>query len=296
MENTKKKSRKKWVIIGAVIVVAVLFICTILVIFSRNDVRFKLESILGLNRTKVEVKEVKAGEIETSLVNVSELEGIENVELNQSLMLINTKNTLSENFEADVSEYKDTGVLMNSCIVNDYGKMSADIVEKFGVKLFVMSSFRTASEQEEISDEQGGDTAQVSGASEHQSGLALDVYVTGFAGEGFLKSDVGKWVNENCWKYGFIVRYGYGKSDVTGINFEPWHIRFVGFPHAEIMYQNNLSLEEYFDSLEDGKFYSYGDYVFSRQSGEDLEIPSDCGSVVISSDNAGGYVITGTMS
>lgn len=210
MENTKKKSRKKWVIIGAVIVVAVLFICTILVIFSRNDVRFKLESILGLNRTKVEVKEVKAGEIETSLVNVSELEGIENVELNQSLMLINTKNTLSENFEADVSEYKDTGVLMNSCIVNDYGKMSADIVEKFGVKLFVMSSFRTASEQEEISDEQGGDTAQVSGASEHQSGLALDVYVTGFAGEGFLKSDVGKWVNENCWKYGFIVRYGYG--------------------------------------------------------------------------------------
>lgn len=83
---------------------------------------------------------------------------------------------------------------------------------------------------------------------------------------------------------------------MTGINFEPWHIRFVGFPHAEIMYQNNLSLEEYFDSLEDGKFYSYGDYVFSRQSGEDLEIPSDCGSVVISSDNAGGYVITGTMS
>lgn len=294
MEKEKKKSRKKWVILGAVIVVAVLLICVILAIFSRNDVRFKLKSVLKIGRSGVEIS--LTDNVETQKMTFEEFTKGENVVYNQSLMLINSEKTLSNDFVADVSEYKDTGVLMNSCMVEDYGKMSAEIIDKFGTKLFVMSSFRTAQEQEEISDEQGSDTAQVSGASEHQSGLALDVYVSGFAGEGFLKSDVGVWVNENCWKYGFIVRYGYGKSDITGIDFEPWHIRYVGFPHAEIIYNNSLSLEEYFEQLEVGKFYKYGSYIITRQQGEDLEIPSGCESFVISDDNAGGYVITGKLS
>lgn len=294
MEKEKKKSRKKWVILGAVIVVAVLLICVILAIFSRNDVRFKLKSVLKIGRSGVEIS--LTDNVETQKMTFEEFTKGENVVYNQSLMLINSEKTLSNDFVADVSEYKDTEVLMNSCMVEDYGKMSAEIIDKFGTKLFVMSSFRTAQEQEEISDEQGSDTAQVSGASEHQSGLALDVYVSGFAGEGFLKSDVGVWVNENCWKYGFIVRYGYGKSDITGIDFEPWHIRYVGFPHAEIIYNNSLSLEEYFEQLEVGKFYKYGSYIITRQQGEDLEIPSGCESFVISDDNAGGYVITGKLS
>lgn len=291
MEKAKKNSKKKWIVLGgAFIVIAVLVIVGV-ILFSRNDVKFKLESKLGLNRTSVELRKLENGEISTEMMSFEDFLKLDNVQENQSLMLINGENLLSGDFEADIGEYKDTGVLMNVCMRDDYAKMSAEIIEKFGTKLFVMSSFRTAEEQDEILSEQGSDTAQKSGASEHQSGLALDVYVSGFAGEGFLKSDVGKWVNENCWKYGFVVRYGYGKSDVTGIEFEPWHIRYVGYPHAEIMYQNNLSLEEYLESLENGEFYSFGGYIITRQKGDKLEIPTSCESIVISSDNAGGYVI-----
>ncbi len=291
MEKTKKNSKKKWIILGGAFVVVAVLVIAGVILFSRNDVKFKFESKFGLNRSKVTVQKIDEGKISTEKMSVEDFLNLENVEKNQSLMLINGDNLLSGNFEVDIGEYKDTGVLMNVCMRDDYAKMSADIIEKFGQKLFVMSSFRTAEEQDEILAEKGSDTAQKSGASEHQSGLALDVYVSGFAGEGFLKSDVGVWVNENCWRYGFAVRYGYKKSDVTGIEFEPWHIRYVGYPHAEIMYQNNLSLEEYLESLENGKFYRFDGYVITRQNGDNLEVPTDCESYVISEDNAGGYVI-----
>ena len=53
-----------------------------------------------------------------------------------------------------------------------------------------------------------------------------------------------------------IIRYPEGKEDVTGIGFEPWHIRYVGIPHAKIMYRNNWTLEEYYENLEVGDFYA----------------------------------------
>ena len=90
-----------------------------------------------------------------------------------------------------------------------------------------------------------------------------------------------------------MIRYGEGKTDITGVGYEPWHIRYVGFPHAEIMYKNDLCLEEYLDSLEIGQYYQYDDYVISRQSGPTLHVPEELENVIISPDNMGNYVITG---
>lgn len=59
----------------------------------------------------------------------------------------------------------------------------------------------------------------------------------------------GKWIEKNAWKYGFILRYPSDKTDVTGIQYEPWHIRYVGLPHSTIMQKMNLALEEYLDYL-----------------------------------------------
>ena len=53
------------------------------------------------------------------------------------------------------------------------------------------------------------------------------------------------WLKNNCWKYGFILRYPKGKEDITGFNFEPWHYRFVGLELAFELYQTNQTLEEY---------------------------------------------------
>lgn len=84
------------------------------------------------------------------------------------------------------------------------------------------------------------------GCSEHHTGLAFDVTVPG---QSFPLTQQSKWLAENCWRYGFIIRYTEEKEAITGISAEPWHVRYVGQPHATIMHQYNWCLEEYIDSL-----------------------------------------------
>ena len=55
----------------------------------------------------------------------------------------------------------------------------------------------------------------------------------------------GKWLQENCWDYGFIIRYQEDKEEITKIIYEPWHLRYVGVQVAQYMHENNLSLEEF---------------------------------------------------
>ncbi len=85
------------------------------------------------------------------------------------------------------------------------------------------------------------------GTSDHQSGLAFDLYLSGYSGKKFAESDEYKWLAENAHKFGFIFRYPEGKENVTGYSFEPYHLRFVGQYHAAIIYESGLSLDEYID-------------------------------------------------
>lgn len=83
------------------------------------------------------------------------------------------------------------------------------------------------------------------GSSEHHTGLAFDVAVTGESSFGATKHSV--WLKEHCWEYGFIIRYPADKTAITRISYEPWHIRYVGTAHSLIMRDENLCLEEYID-------------------------------------------------
>ena len=92
------------------------------------------------------------------------------------------------------------------------------------------------------------------GASEHQTGLAIDFTTSANGGsltEDFGTTPVGQWLAANSWKYGFVLRYGADKVAITGYIYEPWHFRYVGQPHAEYMYQNELCLEEYYQQLQE---------------------------------------------
>lgn len=84
------------------------------------------------------------------------------------------------------------------------------------------------------------------GCSEHHTGLAFDVTVPG---QSFPLTQQSKWLAEHCWDYGFIIRYTEEKVDITGINAEPWHIRYVGQPHATRMRDNGWCLEEYIEAM-----------------------------------------------
>lgn len=85
------------------------------------------------------------------------------------------------------------------------------------------------------------------GASEHQLGLAMDIGWDDYHGtsDKFPRSKAGKWCTENCWKYGFILRYQEGWEDVTGYKAEEWHFRYVGKEHAARIYENQMPLEHY---------------------------------------------------
>ncbi len=83
------------------------------------------------------------------------------------------------------------------------------------------------------------------GSSEHHTGLAFDVAITGESSFGATKQSV--WLKENCWDYGFIIRYPADKTAITRISYEPWHIRYVGTEHSLIMRDENLCLEEYIE-------------------------------------------------
>lgn len=247
---------------------------------------------LGLRCDKEELSAIEV----TDLVaySLSELMESGSVVFNQSLILINGENLLANDFQPDIVEYKDTGVMMNRCVPDAYQAVSAAVAEMYDEKLYISSDYRTEEEQEELHKADQLTAAQP-GSSEHEAGLALDVYVPYYAGFGFIKSKAGRYVNEACWKYGFIIRYpSFGESE-TGIPFEPWHLRYVGEPHSKIIYNNHLTLEEYIQSLHMGVWYETDGYILSRQQANadgSLLMPNDFGKATISPDNTGCYVIT----
>ena len=91
----------------------------------------------------------------------------------------------------------------------------------------------------------------VPGASEHQIGLALDIISSDYTAldEGFGNTAAGKWLKEHSKEYGFILRYPKGKEYITGIDFEPWHFRYVGKEAATIIMDNEITLEEFVESI-----------------------------------------------
>ena len=226
-----KKKLKKLILPTLTIVIC----CLLMLAVYLNTHRFFLffeES--GWFRDRVEINRAQNSDIYISRT-LDELANDPLVTFDQSLMLINTDYPLSESFIPDIAEYKDTDVYMSRCMLDAYASLSAAVSEKHGMKLYVSSDLRTYDEQEKLYEEDPN-TATLPGASEHQSGLALDVYVARFAGDGFIKSAAGRFVNSNCHEYGFIIRYPSYGEDMTGIRFEPWHIRYVGQPHASIIY------------------------------------------------------------
>ena len=83
------------------------------------------------------------------------------------------------------------------------------------------------------------------GTSEHQTGLCADMHNLSSADVKFAKKDAYKWLTENAWKFGFVLRFPEDKVSVTGYSFEPWHWRFVGRYHAYKIWQAGVCLEEY---------------------------------------------------
>ena len=174
-------------------------------------------------------------------------------------ILVNKDNTLDKTYVpfdlVDAkSDYKE-GILINKKVLDQFELMKDD-AKKLDYNIDIMSGYRDYFYQDKIYNkllkEKGlaytFRSIAKPGCSEHQTGLAIDICV--YRGDKCYieheleDMDETKWLIENCYKYGFILRYPKYKEDMTGYNYEPWHFRYVG-KIAEYLYRNNIILEDY---------------------------------------------------
>lgn len=185
-----------------------------------------------------------------------EIDGIERyfTATGEYILLCNRWNPIPDDYVmqlVDIGKYK-----MDASCVGAMQEMM-DAAKADGVTLKIDNTYRSKKTQQSMwesrrvkymgqgmtlaeADAYIGRSVAVPGTSEHQTGLAADI--TG-------SQKVYKWLAENSWKYGFILRYPDDKMDVTGIIFEPWHFRYVGNAFAKEIYDSGLCLEEYLELL-----------------------------------------------
>ena len=182
---------------------------------------------------------------------------IKNIDTVNELTLINKNNKLSPNYIPILKKintayaYDDKYLTKKAC--DSFEKM-AEYASKLGLKIVAVSAYRSYSYQEKLYNnyvlEKGIDYADKCSArpghSEHQTGLALDIMGSNNDYNLFGESVEFDWVNKNAHKFGFIIRYKKNKEYITGFKYEPWHLRYVGCDVANYIYENDLTLEEYY--------------------------------------------------
>ena len=176
-----------------------------------------------------------------------------------NLILVNKYNYLTKDYKTDD--------LVDVSVLYMYGKqkMKKEAYNKFielfnaakkdNITIIINSSYRTYEYQEDLwqsyanghGEEWADSYAARAGYSEHETGLAIDVTTYGVKEqEDFEKTDAYKWMQDNAYKYGFILRYPKGKEDITGYNYESWHYRYLGVDMATKVYNSGLTYDEYY--------------------------------------------------
>lgn len=153
--------------------------------------------------------------------------------------------------EVPVTSQRSTTSL-DRTLMSAWRTMQADASSQ-GLNIYIASAYRSYSYQVNLYNsyvardgKAAADTySSRPGNSEHQTGLCFDL---NSIDDSFGDTAEGRWVNDNCYKYGFCIRFPKGKDAYTGYQYESWHLRYVGKDLAEKLYNNGnwISLEEYF--------------------------------------------------
>lgn len=290
MKNHREPNRRplrRLLLSGAALLMALM---AALLLVWKSDWCFVAVEAVSAVVTSAPREEVDAVSLSLQSWNLEEWKADPRVTVDQSLMLINEAHPLPEGFVPDLAVLgEDTQV--NACLASAYASLKTAVRTGYDQPLYIRSAYRSEAEQQETAETLSDVAAQV-GCSEHQAGLALDVYVPSYGGSAFLKCDAGQFVNRDCWQYGFIIRYPYYGEAETNIPYEPWHLRYVGAPHAEYMMKNHLTLEGYLEGLTPGVWYRCGEYLLSRQPLDSPSLPETFASAVVSPDNTGYLIVT----
>ncbi len=239
------------------------------------------------------------------------------------LRLVNRENLLSKNYEptdlVNVNSLKSiTAYGTNTSLREEAAQALAKMYNENNVGYAMSSGFRTFDIQTQLFDQKvaenisAGKTEEqakadastivaIPGSSEHQLGLAVDFAIPGVVlTEEFKNTEAGKWLSDNSYKYGFVLRYTKEQTTITNIIFEPWHFRYIGFPHSEILYKEGIVFDTYINILREEKVKYYKDekndnYIIWLLSGllkpEKFEFNTSNG-IGVSSDNGEDIILT----
>ena len=184
------------------------------------------------------------------------------------LILANPWNKLPEGFQVKLTEIE-YGYKFDERAAENIKQMLLD-ARKEGLSPMICSSYRSVKKQTELFNNQiqkylnlgySREDAEINaakwvaipGTSEHNTGLAADIVAVNYQllDDSQENTKEQKWLMENCWKYGFILRYPKDKEEITGIHYEPWHYRYVGEKSAKEIFERKLCLEEYLEEIKE---------------------------------------------
>jgi len=203
--------------------------------------------------------------LSATLLNGSMKTAMPDKNMDGTVYLVNRQHAVSRYFAPDVRKVNAYGMSqkMRDDAATALEEMFAAAKEE-GIGLSTVSGYRSYSKQSTIYSRkkatQGQEAAdRVSarpGTSEHQLGLAMDLAKKGSSqlNTGFGKTKEGQWVNENAYRFGFIVRYLEDYEEITGYMYEPWHVRYVGKEQAKAIYESGVPMETYMSGYKLGVY------------------------------------------
>lgn len=257
------------------IILMILVVLILTIIYKYITYKKELQALL---ETSVNVEELynATNKEET---NIKEEENkkekdIDSTTSDWELLLVNKNHKIPEGYTVELEDVE-TVHQVDKRIVEPLKQMLAD-ARKEGLSPLICSSYRTNIKQQKLynnkvreyekwgcSSDEAKEFASywvaIPGTGEHETGLAVDIVSRDYQilDEKQEQTEVQRWLIDNSYKYGFALRYPTDKKDITMINYEPWHYRYVGIDNATYMKEHDMCLEEYIDYL---KQFEEGEY------------------------------------
>ena len=214
---------------------------------------------------KLETKKESKITIENETTTVASIKAVMKEIGMEDILLVNKDHPLKEDYEVELKWLSSGREQVAACMYDDLVQMLSDGSQE-GREFVVSSGYRSPTYQQRLWDEtirewkrlgmseenaikETSKTLAYPGESEHATGLAVDIVALDYQDldnqQQYTPESI--WLRENCHQYGFILRYPEGKENVTGIEYESWHFRYVGKEVAACIMENGITLEEFIE-------------------------------------------------
>lgn len=267
MSSSGRKYRINWkrfaVFILLVVLVLFLLVKGITGCVNRDkpdDGSVKKDNVADPSTIELKGDEPPTGE-DKSIRGIPDLKDVLTYDDGDLLVLVNKYHGVTRDYEpkdmveVDLSMAAWDGIQIKKEAYDAFVEMFNDAAAQ-GYSFCICSGYRSYEYQQELfenalatqSEEEAHMFSAYPGRSEHHTGLAIDITSESMGwslSQDFADYPEGKWLDEHCQNYGFILRYQKGKEDITGYQYEPWHFRYVGKEVAKEIMSKGITFEEY---------------------------------------------------